>query len=547
MSDSPHAAHPQGLLAIIPARSGSKEVRRKNIRRIGGLPLFAHTVRALEESGVAERLIISTDDPVVIAWAEQQGVEISLRPEALRSDATTIAEVAASLADELSWEGVVGVFQPTSPLRSAASIRRALEELESTGAGSLMSVEREPHLLWAVDAEGPPRPLFAERVNRQFSSQKIMRETGAIQLVDASWLRDERSMVSERHHLFELPEEECHDIDTIDDLVAARRRAERGRVIFRITANREVGGGHLYHCLELAEELDDQEIAFLLKRCDPFVSATLAERGFEASEETSLREDLATLKGTGPCVLINDILDTSEDDVLIGRALGMRVVNIEDLGPGARYADWVVNALYPAPPDARPHTVSGVRWASLRPEFRYQGTSAVRAEAYRVLVTFGSTDPSSMTTRVAEVLAAGPSIESTVVLGAGANDAPYPPSTTVKRQVENMAKEMASADVIVTAAGRSVYEAASLGVPVVVIAQNAREATHCHLGFESGVIFLGIGPLVADHDILEVVQRLLRDPALRSELSARLSASIDGRGSERIADGIRRLLRGLDP
>jgi spore coat polysaccharide biosynthesis predicted glycosyltransferase SpsG/CMP-N-acetylneuraminic acid synthetase len=509
--------------------------------------MFAYTVMALEDSGVAERIVISTDDPVVIGWADQRGIEVSVRPEELRGDATTIAEVAARLAGELSWRGIVGVFQPTSPLRSATSIRRALEEYEASGSHSLMSVMSERHLLWRKDAEGRPQPLFAERVNRQFSAERILRETGAIQLVESSWLLDQRSTVSERHHLFELPEEECHDIDSVDDLVAARRRAERGRVILRITANRMVGGGHLFHCLELAEELEGHEIVFLLKDCDPFVAETLAARGYEFTEERDLGLDLAEVSGDRPTVLVNDVLDTVDVDVLVARSLGMRVVNIEDLGEGARYADWVVNALYPAEADAMAHTVSGVEYASLRPEFRYQKRSSVREEAHRVLVTFGTTDPSSMTKRVADVLAEEPTVEVTVVLGAGAPDGEYPATVAVKRQVANMAQEMAMADVIVTAAGRSVYEAASLGVPVVVIAQNAREATHCHIGYESGVIFLGIGPLVADHDILEVVRRLLGDAALRRELSERLSASIDGRGTERIADGINRLLRGLRP
>jgi CMP-N-acetylneuraminic acid synthetase/spore coat polysaccharide biosynthesis predicted glycosyltransferase SpsG len=547
MSDGPHAAHLGGLLGIIPARAGSKEVRRKNIRRIRGLPLFAHTVLALEESGVADRIVVSSDDPVVIAWAEQHGVEVSLRPEALRAEETTIAEVAASLADELSWSGIVGVFQPTSPLRSAASIRQSLALMAATGSHSLMSVTPEPHLLWAADGEGPPRPLFAERVNRQFSRQRILKETGAIQLVEASWLRSERSMVTAHHQLFELPGDEAHDIDSVDDLLAARRRAERGRAVLRLTANRLTGGGHLFHCLELAEELEDHEIIFLLSRCDPFVAELLDERGFEHRDERDLHADLTELRGERTAVLVNDILDTEDADVLVARSLGYRVVNIEDLGPGARYADWVVNALYPATPDSLGHTVSGVAYASLRPEFHYQARQAIREDGRRVLVTFGTTDPSSMTARVAGVLAADPSLEVTAILGVGAGEVELPPGTVVKRSVENMASEMAAADVIVTSAGRSVYEAASLGVPVVVIAQNAREATHCHLGYESGVIFLGLGPLVADHDLLEVLTRLLDDAALRTELSERLSSSIDGRGTERIADGIRRLFRGLDP
>ena len=108
-----------------------------------------------------------------------------------------------------------------------------------------------------------------------------------------------------------------------------------------------------------------------------------------------------------------------------------------------------------------------------------------------------------------------------------------------------MADEMMEADLAITSAGRTVYEAAATGTPVVVLAANAREATHAHLGYEAGVVFLGIGSLVDDEHIVATIKRLLADAALRRELSARLRASIDGRGAARIGHRIRALLAGL--
>jgi spore coat polysaccharide biosynthesis predicted glycosyltransferase SpsG len=103
---------------------------------------------------------------------------------------------------------------------------------------------------------------------------------------------------------------------------------------------------------------------------------------------------------------------------------------------------------------------------------------------------------------------------------------------------------MMEADLVITSAGRTVYEAAATGTPVVVLAQNAREATHAHLGFDTGVVFLGIGPLVDDGHLVAVVQRLLSDFELRKELSERLRASIDTLGAARIAHQIRALMWG---
>jgi spore coat polysaccharide biosynthesis predicted glycosyltransferase SpsG len=105
---------------------------------------------------------------------------------------------------------------------------------------------------------------------------------------------------------------------------------------------------------------------------------------------------------------------------------------------------------------------------------------------------------------------------------------------------------MAEADLILTSAGRTVYEAAATGTPVIVLAQNAREATHAHLGYATGVVFLGIGSLVDDDQILAMAERLLENAALREELSHRLRASIDAAGATRIAHRIRGLMQGID-
>ena len=154
-------------------------------------------------------------------------------------------------------------------------------------------------------------------------------------------------------------DEESLDIDTIDDLVVARRRIERGTVVFRVRANQRVGSGHVHHCLQLADELADQRLRFLLCHCDPFVARAARRARLRVPDETDLAADLTALAGPGGNLVVNDVLDTTEQEVLIQRAAGFRVVNIEDLGPGARLADWVVNALYPPTTTAPAHVSSG--------------------------------------------------------------------------------------------------------------------------------------------------------------------------------------------
>ena len=537
----------RSLVAIVPARMGSKGVPYKNVRRIADRPLVAYTVEAVAASGVTDRLVISSDDDQVLRWADLHGYETHVRPAHLASDSATISELAGHLADELEWTGDIGVFQPTSPLRSARSIARAVEAFRASDADSLASCVREEHLFWLDEHDDLARatPLFSERVNRQYGRHRVLRETGAIQLVRSAALREGGQIVTPRHELFELPSREALDIDTTDDLVLARRLIEQGTIVFRVRATTKIGSGHVHHCMQLADELADQRLRFLLHRCDAWVHELVGRHGYEFRVETDLAADLAALAGPGSNLVVNDVLDTAERDVLIERGLGFRIVNIEDLGPGAPLADWVVNALYPADNGARANTVSGPEYATLRGEFLNLPPKVVRRRPERVLVTFGGTDPGALALRCARLLADAIDCELRVIQGPGAAEAEFPAGVHVTRHVPSIAAEMLDADLILTSAGRTVYEAAAVGTPVAVLAQGARDATHAHLHFGSGVVFLGIGPLTDDRHIVETVRRLLDDGDLREELSERLRGSVDGFGAARIADRIRALLRGL--
>ena len=536
------------FLAIVPARGGSKGVVRKNMRELSGKPLIGHTIDCLRLSGTNPRIVVSSDDEEILGWAALHGAECHRRPSYLADDESTISSVAVEVVRSLDWHGLVGVFQPTSPLRSPSSVRLALQQMESQKASSLSTVVRERHLFW-LDETGTMSnvsPLFGSRVNRQFAVHKVLRETGSIQLVTSSALLAENSVVTANHSFMETHEAEADDIDTVEDLERVRRRLERGGIIFRVTANTLVGSGHLHHCLQLAEHLDRHEVLFLLKDCDEFAREMLGSRGWAWWNDPGLAGDWDLGEMPLPRVVVNDVLDTSAAEILSQRASGFRVVCIEDLGEGARMADWVVNALYPPQGTGYVGRVStGARYATLRSEFHNLPAKQIPADGRKVLVTFGGTDPGNLASRVTRALAESGGFEVTVVLGAASTPFEAPPSVRVLSSVKNMAQLMFDSDVVVTAAGRTVYEAAAVGVPVISLAQNAREATHAHLNLDGGVMFLGLGVLVSDSTIVDTVGRLLGDRVLRAELSSRLKASIDLLGAQRIAAGIDQLLKGM--
>ena len=132
----------------------------------------------------------------------------------------------------------------------------------------------------------------------------------------------------------------------------------QGTIIFRLRATERIGSGHAYHCLQLADELADQHIRFLFVDCDPWVAPLIAEHGYQYRHETDLAQDLHELAPAGPRLVVNDVLDTTEHEILIQRTAGFRVVNIEDLGPER---DWPTgSSTRSTRPKARVSTWPGV-------------------------------------------------------------------------------------------------------------------------------------------------------------------------------------------
>ena len=147
------------LVALIPARAGSKRVPGKNIRRLAGHPLIAYTIAAARESGVFDAVVVSTDSDDYADIARHYGAEVPfLRPEAL----------AGSLSPDIEWvehailtlEGLgrsydaFSILRPTSPFRQAETIQRAWQQFsEESGVDSLRAVElckQHPGKMWVV-------------------------------------------------------------------------------------------------------------------------------------------------------------------------------------------------------------------------------------------------------------------------------------------------------------------------------------------------------------------------------------------------------------
>ncbi len=220
------------VLGLIPAKGGSTRLARKNVALLAGKPLIGWAADAARESGILDRLVLSTEDAQVADEARRLGIEVPfLRPEALARDPAGVVDVAQHALDALEAAGqrytTIVILLPTCPFRTAADIRAAFDLFRSRDEGSLMSVAEYDHTPFAalgIGADGLIAPHFPDYFGRKSQQMPAAyRPNGAIHILDVTRFRATRSYIAPPVIGYVMPRERSIDIDTALDLRVAER------------------------------------------------------------------------------------------------------------------------------------------------------------------------------------------------------------------------------------------------------------------------------------------------------------------------------------
>lgn len=186
------------LLALIPARGGSKRVPNKNIRPLGEKPLISWTIEAARSAPELMDVLVSTDSPAIAQAAETAGALVPwLRPAELATDTATSIAVCMHAVDWYEQEkGLVDgliLLQPTSPFRSTYSIRRGVELFHQNPQRSVVSLSlAESHPMWCYKINGDGMSPFIVGGNLPTRSQELPPAyviNGAIYIASPNYLR----------------------------------------------------------------------------------------------------------------------------------------------------------------------------------------------------------------------------------------------------------------------------------------------------------------------------------------------------------------------
>ena len=521
------------ILVVIPARGGSKGIPRKNLRLLHNKPLISYSIGVAKASQYVDDVVVTTDDSQIALIAEKFGASVVRRSEELSSDEVLLDPVihdAMIQKEKLAFDeyDIVITLQPTSPLITPETLDNVIEKFEDFSIDSVISVVDDRHLSWGYDENNERYfPTYIERAHKE-DLPKSFRETGAILATRRSFVH-ENSRLGTNIDIVEVSPEESVSIEKYEDWWLAENYLMRKNIAMIVDANDEIGTSHIDRCISLASKLVFHDVLFLIKESHQLAIDTLDKLNYSFKIYEDVPELFDILKEFNTHIVVNDILDTSEEYILTLKENGYFVVNFEDLGVGMQYADVVFDDLYEHDMSEE-NVYTGYKYFVLKDEFYYQPPKIIKNDINRVLINFGGFDQHNLTEKVIDsILSTNYEGRIDVIVGLDYDNlerliSKYEsnPLVQIYQNVLNVSEFMFNADMIFTSNNKSVYEVCSIGVPAIVISQDDREASHTFVNINNGFVNLGLAEFLDSQTLIEEFVKLVNDYELRLDLQTKM-------------------------
>jgi len=216
------------MIALIPARGGSKGLPGKNIISFCGKPLISYTIEAALSAHSIDKVIVTTDDPEIAKVAKEYGAEVPfLRPKELAEDHSRAIDVYRYMAQRLKKDfklplNAFAVLLPTAPFRKASHIDAACKIFHKKNADSVISVSLfEPPIQWALQTTnlGTITPFLSkEKMKNRQEEDSFFCPNGAIYIFSTQYIMKHESYYGKNTYPYMMSNEESLDIDTPLDL-----------------------------------------------------------------------------------------------------------------------------------------------------------------------------------------------------------------------------------------------------------------------------------------------------------------------------------------
>ena len=225
------------VLAVVPARGGSKGLPRKNVLPLAGRPLITHTIDAAAGAATIDQVLVNTDDDEIAAVADASRCQVVRRPDSMGSDLAKVDPLLIWSVEtfELTHNqrvDVVVLLYPTAPLRRSESIDQTVRRVTEQGCDSALTLTEDTSYLWRIADDGTAAPTNyepARRAPRQTEAWNQYRENKAVYVVGRDRLLHTKCRLGGRIGYVTMPPAESVDIDSAADLAVAEALLRGGR------------------------------------------------------------------------------------------------------------------------------------------------------------------------------------------------------------------------------------------------------------------------------------------------------------------------------
>ena len=495
---------------IIPAIKKNAVIPDQLVKKLAGVTLIQRAINTAKKLAADENIYVVTDSEEISLICTRNNVAFHYEQPLRLNTPNILKELKFFIELQAERYDNILIYRASAPLVDHNDIKAGYDLFIDKQADILVTLRKQEQCIWRKTNGSPEHLICSENI------EPILIEIKSLLILKASAINGnpERNRVIP-YYL----NEKAIEINGYQDWWICEKLLKQKRILFVTAGYPKIGMGHIYRALTLAHEITDHHIRFLCTKESELAAKRIAEKDYDTVLQTGdLAEDVLGLK---PDLVVNDILDTTTGYIRRLNSEGVKVVNFEDIGPGAKEADLVVNALYPHTDQTPGNHLCGPDYFCLRDEFAEVKKHQFHKQVRSLLITFGGTDPNNFTLRTIQTLydrCLRHQIFIYLVTGPGylhkaelENHLRKLDKSTFEyiHQTGVMSAIMEKADIAVSSAGRTVYELAHMRIPSVIMSHHEREDSHTFARQENGFEYIGVmNPFDSDR-LMAAVNRLI--------------------------------------
>ena len=217
------------VLAIIPARGGSKGIPLKNLKKLNGKPLIYYAIRSCQKSKNINKIVVSTDSKKIADYVDSLGVTTISRPKRISDDTAEVESAMMHVLEKLKKDKyvpeIVTLIQPTSPLRTSLHIDEAFTKFYDENYDSIFSGYISKYFLWKITKSKIISFNYSpiKRPTRQEMKSDLIIENGSIYITKFSNIKKSKCRISGKTGVYLMPEELSIDINSLTDFIITEK------------------------------------------------------------------------------------------------------------------------------------------------------------------------------------------------------------------------------------------------------------------------------------------------------------------------------------